>query len=382
MPEFDARAFEPIHTLAKRRSAKWADQADGVLAMTVAEMDLPLAEPIVDRILWSVKKHDLGYPAASIQPLGEALASFAARRLQWSIDPTQVSAVPDVITGALDLCRSLLGPGGVIALPVPAYPPYLSRLPKAGFRIYEVPTDLSGCFTVTDLKCALDAGAKVLILVTPHNPTGSVFPRSMLSAVAETCAEYGACVIADEVHSPLIRGGVCHVPFLEVSDAARECGIALFSASKAFNIRGLMCAQLVTASPRTRAVAKGLDHLSSHVGVLGRHAAESAFRECDEWLDAVLALLDSNCEALRTGLATKAPQIGLMPPEGTYLAWLDCRRALPGVRDPAEVLLNRGRVALTGGPLFGRSGRGFARLNFATSPDLVDDGVDRIARSL
>jgi cysteine-S-conjugate beta-lyase len=172
-----------------------------------------------------------------------------------------------------------------------------------------------------------------------------------------------------------------HTPWLEVSDAARACGVALTSASKAFNVPGLKAAQLVTASDRARRAVARLPDLSDQVGLLGILAAEAAFTEGDEWLEAVLDQLDANRSLLGERLAAELPAIRWRPPEASYLAWLDCR-ALDLGDDPRETFLERGRVALSSGLNYGREGAGFARLNFGTSPELAAEAVRRMSRAL
>ncbi|HEX8754075.1 MAG TPA: aminotransferase class I/II-fold pyridoxal phosphate-dependent enzyme [Solirubrobacterales bacterium] len=373
----------PLAQLERRRSEKWAGQEAGVLAMTVAEMDFPLAAPVAGAVRAALERDDLGYAsAAGAASMAEALALFARRRLGWTVDPAQVRPLPDVVVGFVELCRALVPAGGTVALPVPAYPPFFSELPQAGLRIAELPLDATGEFELDDLRAALRGGARALILVNPQNPTGRVIPRARLEAIAELCAEHEAWAIADEIHAPLVLPGAAHTPWLEVSEAAREFGFSLFSASKAFNLAGLKAAQLVTASERARAAAARLPRLAEHAGLLGVLAAEAAFRDGGEWLDAVLLQLAGNRERLGAALTARVPEIRWTPPQGTYLAWLDCRELGLGEEDPAARFLRRGRLALSPGPAYGSAGAGFARLNFATSGELVEEAVRRIAASL
>jgi cystathionine beta-lyase len=244
-----------------------------------------------------------------------------------------------------------------------------------------VPLAPGGEFDLDALRAELRAGTRVLLLANPHNPTGRVLPRSELEALAELCAEHDAWVLADEIHAPLVLTGASHTPWLEVSDAARERGVSLISASKAFNLAGLKAALLVTASDRAREVVAALPPLGDHAGLLGIVGAEAAFTDGDPWLDAVLARLDANRTLLGERLAAELPEVAWSPPSGTYLAWLDCR-ALGLGDDPADAFLRRGRIALGQGPRYGDPGRGFVRLNFGTSPELVTEAVRRMASAV
>jgi cysteine-S-conjugate beta-lyase len=368
----------PLAELHARRSLKWHGYAPDVLAATVAEMDFPIAPPVAGALHAAIDRHDLGYAHARIPRLADAFAGFAARRLEWRVDSEQVRLVPDVMVGVLELARTLAGPDRSIALATPAYRPFLADLPSVGLDLREVSLRDDGAIDFDGLRSELDRGTRVFLLASPHNPTGRVLPRDELERLAGMCAERGVWVIADEIHAPLALPGAKHVPWLEVSDAARSCGIALTSATKAFNLAGLKAGLLVTASDRAREAADRLPALAEHAGLLGVLASEVAFAEGDAWLDAVLARLDANRALLGRLLAERLPEIVWTPPQASYLAWLDCR-ALGLGDDPAGAFLERGHVALAPGTNYGRPGVGYARLNFGTSAEMVEDMVQRMA---
>ncbi len=361
---------------------KWAGHPDDVLAATVAEMDFPIAPPVTRALHAAIDRHDLGYAHAHIPRLIEAFGRFATRRLNWHIDPAQVVLAPDVMVGVIELARMLAGQDRSIAFATPAYRPFLADLPSIGLSVRELPLEPRGQIDLDALQGEFDRGTRVFLLVNPHNPTGRVVPRAELEQLAELCAERDVWVIADEIHAPLVLPGAEHVPWLEVSDAARRCGFALTSASKAFNLAGLKTALLVTASDRARAVVNRLPALAEHAGLLGVIAAEAAFDVGDDWLDAVLAELDTNRALLGRLLTEHLPEIVWTPSQATYLAWLDCRSLGLG-DDPARVFLDRGRVALARGVNYGdRSGAGYARLNFGTSPEMISEMVRRMSNAV
>lgn len=368
-----------LHT---RRSMKWDRYPADVLSATVAEMDFPIAPPVAAALHAAIDRHDLGYAHARIPRLTEAFSRFAARRLGWHVDPAQVTLVPDVMVGVLELARMLVGEDRSIAFATPAYRPFLADLPTIGLSVREIPLEHDGHIDLDALRGEFDRGTRVFLLASPHNPTGRVLPRAELEQLAELCAERDVSVIADEIHAPLVLPGTTHLPWLEVSDAARWCGFTLTSPSKAFNLAGLKAALLVTASERTRAAADRLPALAEHAGLLGVIAAEAAFDDGDEWLDAVLAQLDTNRALLARLLAEYLPEIVWTPPQATYLAWLDCRPLGLG-DDPTRAFLDRGRVALAPGLDYGtRSGAGHARLNFGTSPEIINEILQRMTKAV
>lgn len=352
-----------------------------MLSLTVAEVDFPVMPEVRAAVVATVECSDLGYAVSAPRGLRDALASFAERRLGWRLDPDKVTVVPDVMLGIVELCRRVAGPDGAVAVATPGYPPFFRELPLAGLTVVPVELAPDGSLDLGALEAGLDAGVRALVLSNPHNPTGRVAPHAELAAIADRCAERDVWVLADEIHAPLILPGATHQPWLEVSDAARRCGIALTSASKAFNLAALKTAFVVTADPATRAVVERMGPQEDHASLLGEIAAEVAFRDGDAWLDAVIGQLDHNRTQLAVELNARLPAIRWHPPEATYLAWLDCRSL--GLRaEPADVFLQRGRVALSPGLDYGAPGAGHVRLNFATSPEHLADAVSRMADAL
>jgi cysteine-S-conjugate beta-lyase len=186
-------------------------------------------------------------------------------------------------------------------------------------------------------------------------------------------------VIADEIHAPIVAAGTEFVPYLSVSGTANA--FALQSASKAWNLAGLKAAVALAGPDAASDIAQLPAEVAagaSHVGVMAHTAA---LREGVNWLDRMLAGLDRNRHLLADLLAQQLPAIGYRPAESTYLAWFDCRELGLG-DDPAAVFLERGRVALSSGPNFGTGSAGFARLNLATSPELITEAVRRMASAL
>jgi cysteine-S-conjugate beta-lyase len=370
-----------LATLHQRRSGKWSEHEPDVLASTVAEMDFPLAPEVSAALHAAIDRHDLGYTPATAARLSAAFAGFALRRLDWTVDQDQVTLAPDVMAGLIELCRVLVPRGEQLAYFTPAYPPFFIELPQAAVELVQLPLDAAGVVDLGSLEAALAAGVRALVLTNPHNPTGRVIPRAELKQIAELCDHYQCWVLADEIHAPLVLAGATHTPWLQVSEAARERGIALTSASKAFNVAGLKAALMITASDRAREAVRRVPLLTDRVGILGVIAAEAAFTSGDRWLDAVRTQLTANRKLLGELLEAELPKIKWTPPQASYLGWLDCREL--GLGDnPAEAFLARGRVALSPGLDYGREGAGFARLNFGTSPEHVADTVRRLARTI
>jgi cystathionine beta-lyase len=379
----DEVVAHPLEVLRRRRSSKWLEHPADVLPLTVAEMDFALAPPIVEVLEEAVARADTGYATAA-SGLGEALADFGGRRWSWSIDPAAVTALPDVASGVVEILRILARPGDRVVVNTPVYRPFFDWVAALGAELLDVPMTEDGSGWHLDLQmleAAFATGPAAYLLCSPHNPLGRCHRAEELAHVVELSARYGVPVVSDEIHAPLVLPGTTFVPMLTVPGAAHRT-ITVLSASKAWNLAGLKCAMAVTASPAMAAVvARIAPSVRWHAGQFGLLAAIAAFKEGEAWLDNLLVTLADRRNELGALLADRLPSIRWHPPEATYLAWLDCRAVGTGT-EPYDRFLERGRVALEPGPRFGAAGSGYVRLNFATSAGLLEEAVDRMARSL
>jgi cystathionine beta-lyase len=372
-----------VDRLRRRKSFKWQTYPSDVLPAFVAEMDFDIAEPIAAAIRAALTISDCGYPHRG--EFGDAFADFAGKRLRWSVDPESVFPIPDVMTGIAEVVQAVTPPGSGIVINPPIYPPFFFRLGFAGRRVIEAPLSRGDDGRYDLDPEALDRalateGASAYLLCSPHNPTGRVWSRQQLMTVADICQRHGVLLLADEIHSPLVLPGAEHVSFLSLDHEMTERAVVFTSASKGWNIPGLKCGVAVAGSPEQVNVltARWQALLAGHLGVL---AAAAAFTEALPWLDAVTGQLDENRKVLARLLADRLPGVGYVPPEASFLAWLDCRELGLG-DDPAAAFLDRGRVAVSHGPDFGTQGNGFVRLNMGTSPSLIAEAVDRMAAAL
>ena len=373
-----------VAELRERGGLNWSLYPDRIGSF-VAEMDFGCAPEIIAALHAGIEDRRFGYlPPVLVAEMARACATWLEGSYGWSVPPADIRPVGDVIAGLEIAIEHFSRPGSAVVVPTPAYKHFLDVPLRSGRKVVEVPMVLADNrweFDIEALDQAFAAGAGMLILCSPYNPLGRVFTRAELLAVSEVAQRHGVRVFADEIHCPLVLPGATHIPYATVSPAAADHVITGLSASKAWNLAGLKCAHAVTAGePATTAVAR-LPEVARHSGHLGVLAAVAAFGDGDQWLDAVLELLDSNRRLLGRLLAERLPEVAYQPPEAGYLAWLDCSRLGLGA-DPAPALLERARVALSGGPSFGAGGDGFVRLNFATSPALLEQIVERMATGI
>ena len=376
-----------LSELRTRTSVKWQVYPPDVLPMWVAEMDTPLAPPIRQVLAEAVERGDTGY--AHPGRLREAFSTFAGSRFGWRVDPAAVAVIPNVLHGIATVLEQVTAPGDGVLINSPVYHPFYSYIPMAGRQVVTCPLvpDAAGRWSLDldRLEAALARpDVTAYLLCSPHNPTGTVFDREELLAVAALAERHRVRMIVDEIHGPLTYPGAVFTPFLSLADraAAAADGFAFTSASKAWNLAGLVTAVLIGGPGALADLAALPRRARDGVGPLRVLAAEAAFLRGEPWLDALLVGLDANRRLLAELLAERLPAVRYRPPEGTYLAWLDCRGLRIGDDDPAKGFLRRGRVALNGGPMFGDPGKGHVRLCFATSPAILAEGVDRMAAAV
>lgn len=388
----DAILGVPADELRRSRtSVKWRAFGPDVLPLFIAEMDVRPCPSVVEAVSDAVSRGDTGY--AWTAPYVDAFTAFADRRWGWQPDPDATVPVADVLTGITTLLRLLTAPGGPVVVSSPVYNAFHDVVAAAGRRVVEAPLrdgrlDVDALRSVfADLAPAAGTAAAgrgaardgaVYLLCNPHNPTGHVPTPAELAALADAANEFGVRVVSDEIHAPLTLDGSRFTPWLTVPGA--EGHFTVTSAAKTYNLAGLK-AGLVVAGPAAvddlRRIHPYVTYGASHLGTIAQAAA---WAEGDAWLDRLLGELAANRAALVEAVAS-LPGVTVQAPEATYLAWLDLRATDLG-DEPAAALRERARVALSEGTTFGSGGAGHARLNFATSPEILHEALDRLAGCL
>lgn len=368
-----------LDELRERTSVKWRAYPPDVLPLFVAEMDVSVAPPVRRAVEAALERGDTGYPIGT--DYAEAFRDFAKERWGWTFDVGATALVADVMTGIARTLELLTDPGDAVVVNSPVYTPFYQFTEMIGRRVVESPL---GPDLRIDLEHLEETFARVTaggsqraayLLCSPHNPTGTVHTEAELTAVIELAMRHQVRIVVDEIHAPLVYPGAQHVPFLSMPGAERA--FCLVSASKAWNLAGIKSALAVAGEDAVadlRRLPEVVSHGASHLGVVA-HAA--ALREGGLWLDNLVAGLAENRLRLGNLLEKHLPQVRYTVPDGTYLAWLDCRDLGLG-NDPADAFLESARVALVPGPAFGTGGDGHARLNFATSAEILEEAVRRM----
>lgn len=381
MTPFD---FDRLPARRDSDSNKWRKFPADVLPLWVADMDFASPPAVVAALRARVEHGFFGYLVERPE-LQEVVAERVGKRYGWRVDPEAVMPLPGVIAGFNLALRALTQPGDGLLVQTPVYPPILRAAGNHGLTRdgHALTRGADGRYTVDPetFAAAIQPRTRAFLLCNPHNPVGRLFGRRELEAMAEACLRRELWIVADEIHCDLLFDGRQHVPMATLAPEVEQRTVTLIAPSKTFNVPGLKCAVAVVPNAALRArLAAAVSDLVPKINVLGHTAAVAAYREGDDWLEALLRYLQANRDFLVREVAARLPGVRVTAPEATYLAWLDCRET--GLADPYAFFLSEAKVALNDGTSFGPGGEGFVRLNFGCPRALLADALGRMAGAL
>lgn len=373
-----------LDELRKRKSSKWRHYPNDVLPLPVAEMDFPMAPAVKASLQDMLDRSDTGY-LGEFPELYEAFAKFSKSRWNWQPDTSQIRIATDVGVGIVEVMRTLIKAGDKVMLNSPVYENIWKWITEVSAELVDVPLsedELNYKLDLDAIEREYVKGVKLHILCHPHNPVGIIYTRSELETIATLAKKYSVIILSDEIHGPLTFNKKEFFPFLSVSDDAKEVGIIITSASKSFNFAGLKCALIITESVKLKEKINTMPPaVTWRASLFGAVASTAAYRESDEWLDGVLLTLNENRNLVKKLIDTKIPAIKYRAPDFGYLAWLDVS-ALGLGSDPAAQILERSKLALNAGILYGPKHSNFVRLNFGTSEEIINQAFDRLIKVL
>lgn len=375
---------EPIDR-SNSDSIKWRQYGPDVLPMWVADMDFRAPEVAMRAMRERLEHGVFGYAHEPQSEILEGITGYLSRHHGWKVDPSAIVLLPGTVPGFHMACRAVTQPGDSLLTLVPVYPPILQCAKNLGLGLDEgvLTPEASGAYSLEGkaFQAAIHSRTRVLLMSNPHNPVGRVFRREELALMAEACLRHGLSIVSDEVHCDLVFRGHKHLPVALLSPEVEARTITLMAPSKSFNLAGLKTAFAVipNAALREKFLATSLGMMSAP-NLLGCAAMNAVYREGDPWLRSLLEYLEGNRDFLVDFVSRELPGVRITVPEGTYLAWLDCREAGIDGR-PFTFFLKQARVALNPGESFGRGGEGFVRLNFGCPRALLREGLERMRRA-
>ena len=366
---------------------KWDDRSvmnEGGIPLWVADMDFPCAPAITDALQARAAHPCFGYSTSD--PEGdEALAAFWKRRHGLAVDPRDILMLPCVVTGLKACVRAFTKPGDGVAIFTPVYGPFYASIRLNGRKVVSVPLlreEDTGRYqmNLAGMEDALRAGAKLIMLCSPHNPVSRLWSREELAALCGLAKRWDVPIVCDEIHADFVYKPGVFTSLLSIPEGA-ERTVMLCSASKTFNIAGLL--QAAAVSPNKDLLSAIRADLSA-AGVMSGNifamaAAKAAYTACDEWLDGLVSYLDGSRSLIKALAAQYLPRAVMTPVEATFLAWLDLRAYGKTCAQIAEKC-KAGGVALTSGTFFGEEGEGFMRVNFACPRAMLSEGMKRFGQ--
>lgn len=378
--------FERIMDRRNTESIKWRLFPEDVLPLWVADMDFRSPSAVIDALHQRVDHGIFGYGAPPAD-LAEIVVNYLERHFYWKPLPTQISYVPGIVTGFNLAVRAFCKPGASVLFNTPAYPPFFGAPKSAGVPYVTNPLQRGsdGSYHIDfDLfeKQIRDERVGMYILCNPQNPTGRVFTREELTRLAEICLRHKVLICSDEIHCDIVFDDHQHIPIASLDPEVADNTLTLLAPSKTYNIAGLFASVAVISNPEmARQYCDFRNGLVSGPDLLALTAARAAYLHGDAWLKELLAYLQANREFLMETLASELPGVEMHRPEGTFLAWLDCR-SLNLQPDPQKFFLEHARVGLNCGADYGPEGESFVRLNFGTQRAVLEEALKRMAAAL
>ena len=363
---------------------------DDVIPMWVADMDFPVATPIVEALKRRVEHEFYGYTKASTDVI-QSVVDRMWDKYAWKIKSEWIVFTPGVVPALNIAVRMLTHPGDEIILQEPVYYPFFPAVTSSGCQIvnnqlklingrYEMDyEDLEHQFHARIGMLPVPNRIKAIMLCNPHNPVGRLWSKEELTKLGDIAIKHGVVVISDEIHCELLFKDHQHTPFASISEEFEQNSIVCMSPSKTFNLAGLEVSSIIIPNKKLRHL-----FINTRTGILpepnlfGYTALEAAYRFGDEWLDQLLDYLQGNLDFLLKYFANRIPKIKVIKPQGTYLIWLDCRDLGMDDMTLRNFMRDKAKVGFDDGFLFGSGGSGFQRMNIACPRPILEEALIRI----
>jgi len=355
----------------------------GTLPLWVADMDFPAPECVTQALVEKSRHGIFGY-SRSGEDYFQALYHWYDRQFGWKVKEEWLIQTPGVVNAVNIALQAFTREGDHVIIQEPVYYPFAGSIRQSGRQV--VVSQLSyddGHYTMDfqDFeKKILDNQVKLYILCNPHNPIGRVWTKEELTQVGEICLRHGVTVVSDEIHQDFVYPGHRHQVFADISPALAEISVTCTAPSKTFNLAGLQISNIFIPNERLRTQYMEEMRRRGYTppGIMGIVACRAAYTGGEDWLEALKVYLKGNIDFVRGYLASRLPMIRLVEPEGTYLIWLDCAGlGMPG-EDLDKFILEKARLWLDGGTMFGAGGDGFQRINIACPRSVLEKALDQL----
>jgi cystathionine beta-lyase len=376
--------FDEIVDRRRSNSYKWDEpQEEGILPMWVADMDFKTAPTIIDALKKVVERGVFGYTYVPNEYY-EAIIKWFDKYHNWKIQKDSIIYTSGVVPAVSAIIKGLTHPGDAVVVQPPVYNCFFSSIRNNGCEIiensliYEDNTYRIN-FEELDSLTSLDK-VKILLLCNPHNPAGRAWTQSELLRIGEICLKNNVVVVSDEIHCELVYAPYKYTPYASIGDKFAQQSISCVSPTKAFNIAGLQIANIVTDNIDFRKkIDRAInDNEVCDVNPFGVVALIAAYNESASWLKELVEYLKGNYEHLKNVFSLELPMYNVIKLEATYLAWIDCSVTQLKSQDIAELLLDKAKVMINPGIMYGKDGDDFIRINLACPRSVLNEALQRI----
>ncbi len=381
--DFDT-PIDRTHTWSIKHDFKKENgKADDILPLWVADMDFRSPDSVVEALKKAVDHGIFGYSRAD-ESYFDAVAAWYQKRHHLTLQPEWMTCTPGIVFALSIAVRAFTQEGDAVLIQPPVYHPFSRAILRNKRTLVENPLVLKDGHYEMDLEeleqKVLDEHVKLMILCNPHNPVGRVWTREELTSLADICLRHHVYVISDEIHGDFVWQGHEQTPYASISEEACLHSMMCTAPSKTFNLAGMATSNLFIPDPEMRRKFRSelLDVGQENMNRLGLFACRAAYEGGGEWLDQLIGYLAGNLALVRDFCKNRVPQIQLVEPEGTYLAWLDCREL--GMTDDELMAFfsDDAKVWLDPGTHSGEQGSGFMRFNLGSSRSVIAQALDQI----
>ena len=380
--------FDEIIPRRGTNSYKWDSARDAdILPMWVADMDFRTAPPVVEALRKRVEHGIFGYVRVP-DAYYAAVTNWFARRHDWQVEKEWIIYTTEVVPALSAVIKALTVTGDKVMVQTPVYNCFFSSIRNNGCGMIANPLIYrNGTYQIdfADLEQkAADPSVKVLLLCNPHNPAGRVWTKQELTRIGDICIRNNVWVIADEIHCELVFPGHTYIPFASISQEFLMHSVTCTSPSKAFNLAGLQIANIISADTDIRIKIDKAINVNEvcDVNPFGVEALMAAYNDSEEWLEELKQYLFANYNYLRAYFAECLPKFPVSMLEGTYLVWVDCSVLNQSSDKIVKTLLEKEKLWVNEGGLYGEAGEGFIRINIACPRQQLIEGLNRLRRAL
>lgn len=380
--------FDEIIPRRGTNSYKWDSAGDAdILPMWVADMDFRTAPPVVEALRKRVEHGIFGYVRVP-DAYYAAVTNWFARRHDWQIEKEWIIYTTGVVPALSAVIKALTVPGDKVMVQTPVYNCFFSSIRNNGCGMIANPLIYrNGTYQIdfADLEQkAADPSVKVLLLCNPHNPAGRVWTKQELTRIGDICIRNNVWVVADEIHCELVFPGHTYIPFASISQEFLMHSVTCTSPSKAFNLAGLQIANIISADTDIRTKIDKAININEvcDVNPFGVEALMAAYNDGEEWLEELKQYLFANYIYLRVYFEEYLPEFPVATLEGTYLVWADCSVLNQSSDETVKTLLEKEKLWVNEGSLYGEAGEGFIRINIACPRQQLIEGLNRLRRAL